>query len=342
MVQALKTVGDANILSSPRITVLNNEEAKILVGSSEPYATNTVTQGTSTTTTATSLTFIDIGVQLFVTPTINRDGFIGMKIRPEISSSTSNYTYGTPATTVPIVTTTQAETTVSIKDGTTIIIGGLIKDERSDNVSKVPFLGDIPFLGAAFKNTEQEISKKEIVIFLTPHIVSGDVDYLKTPDSPPIGEKLFTKHEWPTFNRRKPVEISPGYLLGKKDDQKKTIRLAPGANVSSPEEYYYEVTGKIMESVRRDAAGDVRISSGDSARIYFLLYSGGKLASKPVVIKSTNAHFGALAVEAVEKAAPFPPFPMSIREVKKDFKLDVVYEPDSGNKGKVIWRKEID
>ena len=75
------------------------------------------------------------------------------------------------------------------------------------------FLGDIPFLGLGFKNTDNEIRKKELVIFLTPHIISGAVDYLQeTVTSPPVGEEIFTIPESMTFERRNPQEVDPTYL----------------------------------------------------------------------------------------------------------------------------------
>lgn len=169
----LKTVGETQLLSSPRIAAINNQEAKILVGTKEAYVTQTVTQGTSTTTTASAVTFIDVGVQLYVTPTINRDGFVTMKIRPEVSSVQRTLTTAA-GDEIPIVETTAAETKVMVKDGYTIIIGGLIKNESSDTNDKVPLLGDVPLLGAAFRRQTKRSTKSELVVFLTPHIMTGD------------------------------------------------------------------------------------------------------------------------------------------------------------------------
>jgi len=176
LLEALDTVGVTDILSSPSITVVNNKEAKILVGSSEPYVTSTTTTTASgPTTTAESVQFIEVGVKLYVTPTIHRDGFITMKIKPEVSSVTSNVTTSNNNT-IPIVETSEAETTVMVKDGVTIVIGGLIKDEKIKTTKKVPFLGDIPILNFAFSNVSDSVTKTEIVIFLTPKIISGDAD----------------------------------------------------------------------------------------------------------------------------------------------------------------------
>jgi type II secretory pathway component GspD/PulD (secretin) len=174
VVEALNSVGTTNTLSSPRIAVINNEEARILVGSTEPYVTTTTTTPASgPTTTAESVSFIDVGVKLFVTPTINEESFITMKIRPEVSSVTDFLTTS-QNNKIPIVETTTAETTVMVKDGVTIVIGGLIKDELIDSVNKVPFLGDLPLAGFVFRNKDKLTRKTELVVFLTPHIISGD------------------------------------------------------------------------------------------------------------------------------------------------------------------------
>lgn len=175
LIEALDTVGRTNILSSPRITAVNNKEAKILVGSTEPYVTTTTTTPSSgPTTTAESVNFIDVGVKLYVTPTIHNDGFVTMKIKPEVSSVTSNLTTSNNNT-IPVVETSEAETTVMVKNGVSIVIGGLIKEEKIKSTRKVPFLGDIPVMGAAFRNQDDESTKTEIVIFLTPTIITGDV-----------------------------------------------------------------------------------------------------------------------------------------------------------------------
>lgn len=178
LIEALQTVGKTNTLSTPRITVLNNQEARILVGTKEVYVSTTTTTNDSTSSTAEQVTFVDVGVTLAVTPTINPDGFVTMKIKPEVSST------GTPYTTasgnqIPVVSTSEAETIVTVKDGSTIIIGGLIKDKVQDTVNKVPLLGDIPILGVFFKHKNKTTTKIELAIFLTPHIISGETSYFK-------------------------------------------------------------------------------------------------------------------------------------------------------------------
>jgi general secretion pathway protein D len=137
--------------------------------------TSTAVQGQTTTQTAEAVNFVDVGVKLFVTPTIGHDNFISMKIRPEVSSVTQNYTTSA-GNIIPVVETSQAETTILAEDGSTIIIGGLMKDEKSKTVNKIPILGDIPFLGALFRNTIDETKKTELVILLTCHVVDFNKD----------------------------------------------------------------------------------------------------------------------------------------------------------------------
>ncbi|MDD5005131.1 MAG: secretin N-terminal domain-containing protein [Candidatus Omnitrophica bacterium] len=172
IIDMLKTFGDAKTLSTPRIMAISGQEAKILVGSKKVYVTDTVTQTNSGTNTAEQVQFIDVGVKLYVTPTINKDGFISMKIRPEVSSASTNYTTA-QGNQVPIVETSEAETSVIVKDGITVVMGGLMKNEKTKNVYKLPLLGEIPFLGSFFRRTEDTVTKTELVIFLTPHIISG-------------------------------------------------------------------------------------------------------------------------------------------------------------------------
>ncbi|MDO9464284.1 MAG: secretin N-terminal domain-containing protein [bacterium] len=189
--QALNTIGKTNLLQSPRITVINNAEARIHVGETRPYVTTTVSQGSSTTETAESVTNVDVGVTLSVTPTINEHGFITMKIKPEVSSVSGTVTTS-EGNTIPIVSKSETETTVMVKDGVTIVMAGLIKDELTDANSGIPFFRKIPIFGYLFGKIDKEIIKQEIVIFLTPHIVTGEYGLLTTAEKEAKDE---IKHE---------------------------------------------------------------------------------------------------------------------------------------------------
>ena len=179
IINALKTNGETNLLSSPRILAVNNEEARIQVGKREAFVTNTVVQSDTAATTAENVTFVDVGIMLTVTPTISNDGFIIMKIKPEVSNVAEKLTTA-EGNEIPIVQTQEAETTVKVKDGATIIMGGLILDGQTKTTSKIPIIGSIPLLGIPFRKEYNKIAKDELVIFLTPNIVSGDID-LTTP-----------------------------------------------------------------------------------------------------------------------------------------------------------------
>ncbi len=186
--KALQTYGETKNLSSPSIAVVNNQEARIHIGTREAYVTSTTTTGQATSTTAEQVTFLDVGVKLTVIPTINDEDFVTMKVKAEVSHVSRMYKTPTKNE-IPIVDTTESESTVMVKDGTTIVIGGLRKDEKKETVNKLPILGSIPILGLVFSQTQQETEKTELVIFLTPHIISGAVDAVDEEMKPkPIRE----------------------------------------------------------------------------------------------------------------------------------------------------------
>ncbi len=183
----LKSVGKVKIISSPHIAVCNNEEAQIMVGTRQPYATSTISQSETTATTSWSAEFVDVGITLTVTPTINKSGFIKMHIKPEVSTLTGWFEItdadGIAQIRLPEVDTSNAETDVLVQDGRTIIIAGLIKDTEYKRRKRLPVLGDIPLLGALFGSTSTGTKGKELVIFLTPRIISGGKDILYVEES---------------------------------------------------------------------------------------------------------------------------------------------------------------
>jgi len=173
LIEALRTFGETRILSEPRLTVVNNQEAKILVGSKEPYVTTAVSQtGTGTAVTSESVTFLDVGIKLFVTPTITRDRFVLMKVRPEVSSKTGTLTTS-QKNEIPIVETAEAETVLLVEDGGTVILGGLIKEEKSVDQQRIPVLSDVPLLGILFRSHKETTKRTELVVLLNPRIITG-------------------------------------------------------------------------------------------------------------------------------------------------------------------------
>ena len=174
LIKYLQTLGKSKVIASPSLAVINNQEAKIHIGERRAYVTTTTTTGATTTTIAEEVTYVDTGVRLTVTPTINEDGYVTMKIKPEISSVVGNITTSSKNL-VPIIDTNTAETTVIAKDGSTIIIGGLGREEKTEESQGVPFLSSIPFLGFLFRSGTQRTEHVELIIMLTPIIFEGDV-----------------------------------------------------------------------------------------------------------------------------------------------------------------------
>lgn len=157
---ALVQTGHAQILATPRIATLNNSEASLLVG--EVYPIVTVNQQTGFPT----VTNVDVGVQLHVTPTIGDDGAITATLKPEYSEIIGfNGSF-------PIIANRKVDATLRVRDGETIVLGGLFEDTSSETISKLPFLGDIPILGQFFKNKATTRQRDEVVFFITPHILT--------------------------------------------------------------------------------------------------------------------------------------------------------------------------
>lgn len=171
VIEALRSVGNTNLLSNPRITCIDGQQASIVVGSTVPYKTiDTREDQGGTLRTFEKVVTVEVGVKLYVTPLINDDGWITMKIKPEVSEVTSFIEN------IPVIEKSVSETTVIVKDGITIIIGGLIKDKVIENEKRVPLLGSIPILGLAFRSKKSTKVKSELVILLRPQIITGDVN----------------------------------------------------------------------------------------------------------------------------------------------------------------------
>jgi type IV pilus secretin PilQ/predicted competence protein len=171
-IRALKQVSNTRILSNPKILVTNNEEAKIHVGDTVPYIISTTSGTGENAITSEAVEFVDVGLKLNVIPTINDDGFITMTLKPELSTVVGQIK--SQGGGIPQVNKTLVETTVMVKDGMTVVLGGLKKDNKVSTLKGVPVLMNIPLLGRLFRAETDDIESAEIVIFITPHIVRGD------------------------------------------------------------------------------------------------------------------------------------------------------------------------
>ncbi len=230
LIKYLQTLGRTQILSNPQLAVINNQEARIHVGEKQAYVTTTTTTGQTTTTVSEEVTFVDVGIQLSVTPTINDDGYVTMKVKPEVSSVVSTLT--TPSgNKIPIIDSSMAETTVMVKDGATIIIGGLRKEEKTSSSEQLPFLGKIPLLGFLFRSGSNKTERTELLVMLTPHIISGDV--LTTGDEREFGTKPGKEYkEYPSFTEK--AEFKPPKKLPEQEIRPKE---APEEEIKPYREY---------------------------------------------------------------------------------------------------------
>ena len=161
---AMYSNGKANILATPRIITIPGKEASIFIGDHIPVTTEKVSNGTTTSTTE----YVDAGIKLSYTPIVSEDNYITAAVHTEVSTATlvttlKNYT----------ITSRTADTNVRMRNGETLIIGGLINEEEQKNIQKIPFLSNIPILGELFKNRTNTKKKTEVMIILTPYITDA-------------------------------------------------------------------------------------------------------------------------------------------------------------------------
>ena len=185
LVKALSTVGKTRLLQNPHIAILDGKEATIKAITTQPYSELQYETGSSNIVGKT-YKFVDVGVSLGVTPRINEIGFITCDIRPEVSSVLgwydSNPSLAEGQTGVPVVKKSYAETSITVKDGVTIIIAGMIDEQQTKTRISVPFLGKIPLLGVLFRSDEISSENTETVVLLTPRVVTGDRFFERSRD----------------------------------------------------------------------------------------------------------------------------------------------------------------
>jgi general secretion pathway protein D len=178
----LLSLTDTNILSTPQVLAADNQKAKIVVGENRPFPTGQA-QGITGGTLVT-IERKDVGVTLELTPQVLEDDLIRLEIKQEITAIAENVaqTIGTGTSSVPVGPTTtkrSMETTTIAKDQQTLVVGGLVRDNVTISESKVPLLGDIPFLGWLFRFQSRQIEKLNLLVFLTPQLVRDEADMIE-------------------------------------------------------------------------------------------------------------------------------------------------------------------
>lgn len=169
---ALKEDTSFHVLSTPRIFTSNNVQAEINISQSVPYVLSSSTDTNGNI--SYNYSFEDVGIVLTVTPRITSNGYVTMEV-----SQTANELQGYTSFNAPIINQRQADTTVSVRDGDAIILGGIMRKTVTSSVKKVPLLGDLPLLGNLFKSTSRADSKTELMVFLRPRIVRSAEDAQK-------------------------------------------------------------------------------------------------------------------------------------------------------------------
>ena len=174
LISALATNNNVDLLSTPSITTMDNEEAKIFVGQNVPFRTGSTTTGSNGTTNPfTTIQRQEVGLTLDVTPHVHDGSLIRLEISQEVSEVVENQNIGSAGSADLITSTSTIDTTVLADNNEIIILGGLIRNNTTGTENKVPFLGDIPVLGRLFKSTTTGTEKKNLMIFLRPTVLNS-------------------------------------------------------------------------------------------------------------------------------------------------------------------------
>lgn len=199
---ALATNNKLEVLSRPSVLTRNNQEATITVGQEVPFITNS--RITSDGQTINTIQYSDVGIILRVQPRIMPDRLVEMDVAPEISNLTAETVPITNGVTAPVIAKRSAQTSIVVKDGKTVVIGGMIENNVTENVRKIPVIGDIPYLGALFRRTIKEKSKTELLIFLTPFVVEnskelGNLSRAEEKNNNTLAHQVFTEEQLNKF-----------------------------------------------------------------------------------------------------------------------------------------------
>jgi type IV pilus assembly protein PilQ len=169
-IRMLDEVTDTTIVSNPKIMALNRQASRVLVGRKVGYLSTTSTD----TATTQTVQFLDTGTQLYFRPIVQSDGYIRMELKPQVSEAVirEQTDASGAAVTIPDEITNELTTNVIVKDGQTVVLGGLFRESTKSSRSQVPGLGDIPIIGYAFRGQEDEVQRNEIIFMVTPHLMN--------------------------------------------------------------------------------------------------------------------------------------------------------------------------
>ncbi|MGZ0708601.1 type II secretion system protein GspD [Coraliomargarita sp. W4R53] len=205
IISALNTQDDIKLVSNPTVVTLNNTQAKIAIGERYPIPEYTFNAETGQRQ-LDEINYEDIGITLDVTPQVNSAGFINLKIIPEVSSSDRFAIIEN--TEIPIIESRRTETTIMIKDGYTLAIGGLVEDSTTNRDTKVPVLGSLPGIGRFFSSESDEVTQRNLIIFITAKTLNPDGSTYRDIIDPRVIDRM----------KIVPSEL-PGYNLSEEEQQ---------------------------------------------------------------------------------------------------------------------------
>ncbi len=210
-IEALEQVGDTNVIANPRLMVLNKQRAEIQIGQKKGYISQTITETTSTQ----SVEFLELGAQLRLRPFISSDGLIRMEVHPELSDG--DVQVDPSGITLPNKELTGVTTNIMVRDGCTVVIGGLIREQLTNTTTQVPVMGNLPFVGFAFRQTKESTERREVLVLITPRIVYE-------PGTCREGEQSACE-----FYRRQSTYADKMSIFGKRSIARRYYRLAERA-----------------------------------------------------------------------------------------------------------------
>jgi len=169
ILSAISQTSDVSVVSRPVVIAQNNEEARILVGTQQPFIQLSRSLPTDAAVRDQVVQYRDVGTQLTIRPTINPDGYVSLTVLQEVSTATSEVQFG-----APVIGTREAATRLLVKDGHTAVLGGLVEEDNEWSRTGIPILKDIPLLGRLFGSTRSTDTSTELILFLTPHVLRDD------------------------------------------------------------------------------------------------------------------------------------------------------------------------
>ena len=170
-IRAAASRGDVTIVSRPTVIAANNEEAQILVGSQRPFVQISRSLPTDGASRDQVVQYKDVGTKLTVRPTISSDGYVTLQVSQEVSAATAETQFN-----APVISTRAVQTKLLLKDGQTVVIGGLTDRQHESTQGGIPILSSIPILGALFGHISRQTSETELFLFITPHVIRTDDD----------------------------------------------------------------------------------------------------------------------------------------------------------------------